>query len=346
MNSPTSLLYTTRQYPCGCRAEGTGDVPSYCSEHGVPIPLASNPMTQEEIGAHKRRGHMSAMHFNACPICNPQQPKCVSHATEHRVRDTLPCPWCAIDELKENRDRLQALIRRAVEWEPVFPVECTLLDELNAAANGGTAETPADCHGLDTTRQVFFYEQDFYVLSNFSAFCVHWRGKPFFTSEHAYHWARFELPEGRGVLLQDCVQRAASAHEAFKFAQAEKSKQRPDWDAVKVATMRDILRAKADQHEYVARKLEATGGRELIENSWRDGFWGWGPNRDGQNMLGKLWMEVRAERRAVKTSCELGIASHRDCDCKKPVAPICSQCETELAFEGDVCGLCFPVAQP
>jgi hypothetical protein len=30
----------------------------------------------------------------------------------------------------------------------------------------------------------------------------------------------------------------------------------------------------------------------------------------------------------------------------KTSAPICSQCKTELAFEGDVCGLCFPVAQP
>ena len=45
------------------------------------------------------------------------------------------------------------------------------------------------------------------------------------------------------------------------------------------------------------RKLLATGDRTLIENSWRDDFWGWGPNRDGQNMLGRLWMEVRAELR-------------------------------------------------
>lgn len=62
--------------------------------------------------------------------------------------------------------------------------------------------------------------------------------------------------------------------------------------------VRDILRAKADQHEYVRRKLLATGDRELVENSWRDDFWGWGPNRDGKNMLGKLWMEIRAELRA------------------------------------------------
>ena len=55
-----------------------------------------------------------------------------------------------------------------------------------------------------------------------------------------------------------------------------------------------ILKAKAEQHEYVRRKLLATGDRELIEDSWRDSFWGWGPNKDGQNMLGKLWMKVRA----------------------------------------------------
>lgn len=27
-----------------------------------------------------------------------------------------------------------------------------------------------ECHGLDTPERVCFYEQDFYVLSNFSAF--------------------------------------------------------------------------------------------------------------------------------------------------------------------------------
>jgi len=30
--------YTTRLYPCGCRAEGQGEVPSYCGTHGVQTP--------------------------------------------------------------------------------------------------------------------------------------------------------------------------------------------------------------------------------------------------------------------------------------------------------------------
>ena len=147
-------------------------------------------------------------------------------------------------------------------------------------------------HKLDTDKQVFFYEQDFYVLSNFSAFTLQWKGFRFDTSEAAYHYEKFE---GTDSEVQSMILEAPSAHQAFKIAESQKMFRRQDWDAVKVGIMRDILRAKAEQHEYVRRKLLATGDRELVEDSWRDDFWGWGPNHDGQNMLGKLWMEVRAE---------------------------------------------------
>lgn len=143
----------------------------------------------------------------------------------------------------------------------------------------------------DTETEVFFYEQDFYVLSNFSAFRLFWRGRDFDTSEAAYHWEKFI--GSAGIQLE--ILRARSAHDAYKIAERNKSFRRHDWERVKVPTMLDILRAKANQHDYVRRKLLATGSRQLIEDSWRDDFWGWGPNRDGQNMLGKLWMTVRAE---------------------------------------------------
>ncbi len=68
------------------------------------------------------------------------------------------------------------------------------------------------------------------------------------------------------------------------------------------AHMRSILLAKAKRHEYVCRKLMETGDRQIIEKSWRDDYWGWGPNRDGQNMLGRLWMEIRDELRAAPPS--------------------------------------------
>jgi ribA/ribD-fused uncharacterized protein len=152
---------------------------------------------------------------------------------------------------------------------------------------------------LDTDDQVFFYEQDFYVLSNFSSFRLNWKGLSFDTSEAAYHWEKFQHPDAwcAGVSIANMVMNAPSAHEAFKIAEAHKARRRPDWDAVKVSIMREILLAKASQHHYVLKKLLATGTRELVEDSWRDDFWGWGPNKDGANMLGKLWMEVREELR-------------------------------------------------
>jgi ribA/ribD-fused uncharacterized protein len=168
-------------------------------------------------------------------------------------------------------------------------------------------------HKLDTDTQVFFYEQDFYVLSNFSAFNLRWKMQTFPTSEHAYHWSRFMLgwhmndADGAdAAVIAGLVKNAPSAHEAFKIAQEQKHLQHPEWDNSKVGVMRAILTAKAHQHEYVRRKLLATGDRELIEDSWRDDFWGWGPNRDGKNMLGKLWMEVRAELREAMRSKKIG----------------------------------------
>lgn len=160
-----------------------------------------------------------------------------------------------------------------------------------------------ETHGLDTAERVCFYEQDFYVLSNFSSFNLEWEGLTFPTSEHAYHWEKFAcdalgLPGGRSDIAH-LVMTAPSAHEAFKIAERNKAKRRADWDEVKVEIMHGILRAKAEQHEYVRRKLLDTGDRELVENSWRDDYWGWGPKQDGQNMLGKLWMQVRAELRSA-----------------------------------------------
>jgi ribA/ribD-fused uncharacterized protein len=148
---------------------------------------------------------------------------------------------------------------------------------------------------LDNEKQVFFYEQDFYPLSNFSAFRVKWRHYDFDTLEHAYHWEKFEY-EGpakeEAVMVQSLILQARSAHDAFKLAQAYKDLRNPKWDDIKVPVMATLMFAKAFQHEYVQHKLRQLDGRWPIENSWRDAFWGWGPNRDGLNMAGACWLGV------------------------------------------------------
>ena len=140
---------------------------------------------------------------------------------------------------------------------------------------------------------ICFYEHEYYVFSNFSSFMIEWKGRLWMTSEHVYHSERFDDQTMKEELLG-----MRSAHDAFTYAQVNKPRQRSDWKDVKIGIMKEILHAKVAQHAYVKKKLLESGDRELIEDSWRDDFWGWGPNKDGQNRLGKLWMEVRDEVRS------------------------------------------------
>lgn len=141
----------------------------------------------------------------------------------------------------------------------------------------------------DTVERVYFHESDLYALSNCSSFRLQWKGHDFDTSEHAYQWEKFpESEDVRALILA-----ARSAHDACCIADTHDARRRPDWDEIKVDVMRNILFAKAAQHAYVREKLLASGERVLVEDSWRDDFWGWGPDRDGQNVLGLLWMDVR-----------------------------------------------------
>ena len=72
-------------------------------------------------------------------------------------------------------------------------------------------------------------------------------------------------------------------------------KQRPDWNEVKLGIMEELLRLKLEQNPYVKKKLLQTENYLIVEDSPKDSFWGWGPNRDGENQLGKLWMKLREE---------------------------------------------------
>jgi len=144
----------------------------------------------------------------------------------------------------------------------------------------------------DTDTHVYFYGPEFYCLSNFSAFQIVWKGKLFPTAEHAYHWEKF-IPS-TPTHFKDMVQFATSAHEAYRLGQSLLYR-RKDWDDVKLDIMECICRVKMNQHHYVYKKLRETGGRILVEDSWRDDYWGWGPNQQGANHLGRIWMKIREE---------------------------------------------------
>ncbi len=139
---------------------------------------------------------------------------------------------------------------------------------------------------------VGFYPREFYPLDNFAAFAVDWLGKRFPTSEHAYQWSKFaeSAPE-----VAERIFNARSAHDAQKLAVAHPDIRRADWAGVELEIMEEILRLKLEQNSYVKQKLLETLDLEIVEDSPKDSFWGWGPDKSGRNELGKLWMKLRAE---------------------------------------------------
>ncbi len=142
--------------------------------------------------------------------------------------------------------------------------------------------------------QIYFYPPEYYVFDNFSSFQVEYKGKIFPTSEHAYQSTKFVDTDPE---LAERIRNTKSAHEAFKLAQENEGKKPKNWEDIKLSIMKEILTCKVNQHEYVKKKLIQSGDREIVEDSWRDSYWGWGENRDGENHLGRLWMEVRDEIR-------------------------------------------------
>ena len=141
-------------------------------------------------------------------------------------------------------------------------------------------------------KEIHFYEREFYMFSNFSSFSVEMDGVQWPTSEHLYQAMKF-MGQDSDIVAQ--IKNAPSAHEARQIAKKYPDQVIKDWDTIKVEMMEKIIREKHAQHTYIQKKLLESMGRELIEVSPRDSFWGWGPNKDGENHLGKVWMKVRDE---------------------------------------------------
>lgn len=139
-------------------------------------------------------------------------------------------------------------------------------------------------------KKALFYEGEWNVFNNFSAFMVFWRGVLWATVEHAYQSAKFTDEK---IILE--IKTALSPHDAKRIARRHKDSVRPDWLSINLGVMEEILRTKVAQHPYVKKKLIESKGLELVEDSPRDSFWGRGPDWKGLNWLGKIWMKIRDE---------------------------------------------------
>jgi len=139
--------------------------------------------------------------------------------------------------------------------------------------------------------RVLFYGGEFgYCFSNFAAFSVVWRNRTWMTSEHAFHAAAFDNPD----IVEEIFQ-ATSAHNALKLAIKYLDQIRPTWEVEKYAVMKELCRAKLEQHQYIQETLKKSGNTVLIEDAPKDSCWGRGADWQGENNLGKIWMELREE---------------------------------------------------
>ncbi|MFH0805251.1 MAG: NADAR family protein [Patescibacteria group bacterium] len=93
---------------------------------------------------------------------------------------------------------------------------------------------------------------------------------------------------GSGKILE-----AGSPEAAKQIAIENKSLVPPEWYNQRTLVMREVLATKAEQHTDVREQLRKTERRTIIENSPVDTFWGGGPDGNGENVVGKIWMEVR-----------------------------------------------------
>ena len=146
-------------------------------------------------------------------------------------------------------------------------------------------------YDAEVVTPINFVETLFHDLSPFSAHEITVEGIICKTVEHGYQGLRIKPgPERDDVLATRSPMDAWRAGQKYKN-QPELVVENYD----KYVHMEKLCRAKLEQHPDVSAILLITGNRELLKVYDTDYYWGTGADGSGENMLGKLWMQLRAE---------------------------------------------------
>lgn len=164
---------------------------------------------------------------------------------------------------------------------------------------------PADVIVFHKTRE------EWGELSNMAAgFPLVVGGVEWLTSEALYQACRFpQLPKVQKEILE---QRSPMA--AKMKSKSHRYQTRLDWDNARTKVMRWVLRVKLAQNfDKFGLVLLRTGEQPIVERSHKDRFWGAVPdeygNLAGQNLLGRLLMELREEaKRRSQDELEVVVA--------------------------------------
>lgn len=146
------------------------------------------------------------------------------------------------------------------------------------------------------TKPIDHFIGKYHFLSNFYRVNIEYEGHDYPTVEHAYQAAKTNDPHKRARIR-------AAATPGLAKAMGRRVKLIEGWDDKRVDVMRQLLRDKFAYPDLMEKLLE-TGDAELVEgNDWGDTWWGvyYPPKGDpiGENMLGKLLMQIRSELRSL-----------------------------------------------
>lgn len=144
---------------------------------------------------------------------------------------------------------------------------------------------------------------EFRWLSNFFVSPVRdEQGRVYASVEHAYQAAKATTEKDR-LRIASAPSPTKAKHYGAKLDLA------PGWDARRPDVMRRLLADKFAPGSELAAKLIATGDAVLIEgNTWGDRFWGT-VDGEGENHLGRLLMERRAQLHTARPDGDSAPAS-------------------------------------
>lgn len=138
------------------------------------------------------------------------------------------------------------------------------------------------------------------LLSNSSNHSILWNDMIFKTVEHYYAYQKALLMGDSSIL--DIIFNAETPEEAKRLVRSIKIFKRDLWDSMNKQIMFDALFLKANQHEDVKNFIKNTNNSLIVYSCPFDFVWGVGLTKEnskdqstwnGENLLGKIWMEVR-----------------------------------------------------
>lgn len=144
--------------------------------------------------------------------------------------------------------------------------------------------------------QVFSFSRldDTCLLSTVSMHTFFLDGQKWPSAEHYYQAKKFIKPA-----LIDEVSTAETGIDAYKLGNRWwKFGRAKDWKQKRRVMMTRALYTKLNTYPEVKQALLDTADERIVETSLYNPYWGIGRDQRGENMLGQIWMDIRAKIRA------------------------------------------------